>query len=342
MHPAMCTRREVCPRRDKLLENDLFHDGKFTDSSFAFRNGCEKNIQKVFVHSGLVSTFSPVFQKLLEIPEHDVDLHPSITYTGFKEVLRYCYELPRHVTPDVLEEVIVAAQLLQLDEITDLLFSWGIRSLLTLATTLEEQGKEAVAALRPAWEPEDALGCLFQFATFFPQHPKAKKWREVTLRAFPVAETLQCLGRSKLPPDVVMDLVTSEVLHEDEYALWCALIMWARTLHHADSADPGSPQQCNKLHSGRVAPVSLGLFGKAARLRRALEVQAPNRDDVEWQEPLLGIADYINFDAMGAVQFASSVERLDPMLPQLRQVIYSVRRSGAKRLDPILPLAAIN
>merc|ERR1712183_1073084 len=125
----------------------------------------------------------------------------------------------------------------------------------------------------------------------------------------------------------MMLLLQSEEIHANPAQLWkyCVRWAWARKDREVPIAKPTS--WCAGP-SFEKPPKKL--FVPGARLV-AVSAPQPAEHEVDWQRWLLPVAERIRFKDMPAGAFAAHMEAISPMLPELRQVIYKIRRQGVRQ-----------
>lgn len=269
----------------------------------------------------------------------EVVLDPQITAKAFREVARYVYGLRPQVSAAILPDVVYAARALGLEELEELVLAWGLENLQSVAASgaKPEAGGRNVARSQmgccASGTSDLALLCLSRMCTLAPPPQSTPKWRDALLCAYSREEVLESPAFYEVSLGALRQLLEGNALHaKREELLWQACVEWAHVrAGHRQLTLPREPPPA----SPAAVALSRGseprkLFGRGAKLGRSLAPPAPSPKEVEWQEPLLSIADVVRFWDMAPADFASVLEAMEPMLPQLRQAIYSTRRRGAR------------
>lgn len=356
-------------KRDSAMEDEIFHCGYFADVTFRLR-GLSGEVEEVYGQRALFSLLSPVLRGLLlpnggggscdvdasvvevEQGRLQVTLGADITSRGFREVARYVYRLPWRLSLDALPEVLLAARRLGLEELEESALAWGLAHLGSIAAggagaspsappddnsgggsgpSGEGSGRGPASGGRGGGGSADtALRCLERLCTMDEQSAGSRAWQQVTLQAFTSEQVLSSAAFLALSPAAMRGLLLGggggggeHDLHADPCTLWRACLDWARAL----AGPPGPPEA-----PGKACAVPRRLFGhRGTRLAGSLAPAVPGEAEVAWQEPLLSVVDLVGFYKMSPKDFAAHVEALDPILPQLRQAIYTSRRQGAAK-----------
>lgn len=248
---------------------------------------------------------------------------------GFREVARYVYHLAPSFSAQALPEIVHASRRLQLPELERMALRWGHEDLALRAAALASGAP--TDASRAAGRIDDALRVIDELCTLQePGEPGIEAcWREAMLRAYDSEEVLDSLAFLKLAPKALQVLLGGYAMQKDPGALWCACLAWAR----ARALRLGFPTDAS---SSRPSASPLRPIARGARL--AVPPPPPAPAAVEWQRCLLPVAATIHFALLSPAEFAKHVEELDPMLPELRQVIYAARRHNLREAPPAPPL----
>lgn len=357
------------PRRDAAVEEEIFHRGIFADVVFKCRGG-KAVPEEVYGQASIYAMVSPVLRDLLRrappdqpppemVPQvavkniatsdshglREVWLDDAIDVEGFREVARYAYGLRQVFRQEIVPEVLAAASALEVEELEEAALSWGLAYLQT--TQIASSGGDEVEQLSDVAE---ALRCLAQLcidaqqlsersADSAVQRRKRQAvtvWVHTVLEAHGVAEVLACPMMLQLPPSA-FEVIFDEVIHEDTLQLWALCIRWAKACSEREALpERSTPREGAKPRK---------LFRPGARLL-AMAPARPPESETEWQRWLLPFAPKLRLAQLEPATFLTHVvEAIDPMLPELRQVIYATRRqhlrehSGsdtASRFDEVL------
>jgi len=328
-------------RRDALVEDEVLHCGYFADVAFRFPT-TSGDVEEVYGQRALFALLSPVLrEQLFPAAEaacrsggrHEVQLDPAITARGFQEVVRYVYRLPPQFTRPALPEILVAAHVLDVRELEEAAFTWGLAGLAERVQTdvaVDEACKcvqgapdrnDCVAGGAYGDEVTDALWCLEQLCTLEPRAKRVTAWREALIKAYTTKQILASEAFFGLSPVTLEELLKEDSMHSDPGTLWvtCVHWAWACAQRHPPVEQPAMPE-------GAKPPK---LFGRNTRLAAILAPAVPPGQLVAWQQQLLPVVEHMRFAQMAAAEFAKHVESLDPMLPELRQAIFSTRRRAA-------------
>mmetsp|Transcript_146865 Transcript_146865/g.258853 ORF Transcript_146865/g.258853 Transcript_146865/m.258853 type:complete len:367 (-) Transcript_146865:28-1128(-) len=329
-------------KRDAAVEDEVFGTGYFADVVFKCC-GSSGEVEDIYGQSALFALLSPVLRERLyptgtseaplapavaatgdELKSHrqEVWLDNHITASAFHEVTRYVYRLPHRLGLEKLPEVLAAARSLGLAELEEAALSWGLANLTTAAADQGEQ-RDTVG---------DALRCLAQLSEveeFRTLGGAALIWRDALLQAHPASEVLSSSSFVSLPPSALEILLASEDVHRDPGLLWRVCVLWARQ-RPVEELGPFETARTSAVVKDGTMPRKLFIPG--ARLH-TVSMASPSESEVEWQRWLLPIAEISRFSAMDACSFATHVEAIKPMLPELAQAIYAARRRGLRAGD---------
>lgn len=275
-------------------------------------------------------------------------LADEITARGFREVARYVYRLAPRFTPLNISEVSMAARILQLPELDKAAYQWGLANLDRIARLrrLRAQRKaqnyvEVSESTEAAVEegPHGAIGdalCFFgmmcspigdEVMSDLMKQDIVTQWREALLRAFDCADIGASTAFLELREGAMLLLLEIEEIHAKPALLWERCVRWAWL--RKDREQPLAKATAWGALSFENPPKRL--FAAGARLV-TVSTPTPAEHDVDWQRWLLPVAERMRFQDMPPQAFAAHMEAMQPMLPELRRVIYRVRRQGT-RLD---------
>eukprot|EP00411_Alexandrium_monilatum_P118084 CAMPEP_0175670620 /NCGR_PEP_ID=MMETSP0097-20121207/19754_1 /TAXON_ID=311494 /ORGANISM="Alexandrium monilatum, Strain CCMP3105" /LENGTH=369 /DNA_ID=CAMNT_0016977201 /DNA_START=13 /DNA_END=1118 /DNA_ORIENTATION=+ len=328
--------------RDAAVEDEVLHCGYFADVVFKFRNEASSEIEEVYGQRALFALLSPPLRRQLPPPAAGVEggrcevwLDGGITARGFREVARYVYRLPPSFNMSALSEVLAAAHAAELRELEAAAFQWGLSALAELSPPSDASSSapsQQSALFGVSWSGskletpvsndgvDDVLRCLQQFVSHDPRSTEVDAWLKALLRAYGANQILASPAFFWLSPPALDLLLRQEAMCSDPASLWTSLIQWGYArAPPVSSSTP--PQACETA--------SPTLFGRGARFAEALAPSLPPKELVAWQRQLLPFLGSIRFSEMAPVEFVRHVESVDPMLPELRQAIYAVRRHGA-------------
>jgi len=298
----------------------------------------------------------------------EVNLTGEVTGRGFVEVARYVYRLSPQFDAECLPEVMAAASLLGFEELEQAALCWGLEALEALRQTREEDANrrfhlesaemdlnklllgdskppEPTSYVQPAGHALRCLGVLANSDAASLSEPRlqsASLWRSAILKAFTTQEVTSSLDFTLLTDSAMAFLLAggqscvSEAGQWDASLLWQACVDWAR--HRKEREQP--PAQDPTAGSTGTARSPRKLFAAGARLV-TVATPKPAESDVDWQRWLLPVAELTRWGEMTPSSFACHIEALDPMLPELRQVIYAVRRKDA-RTEIQLPMQQVD
>merc|ERR1711924_517910 len=125
--------------------------------------------------------------------------------------------------------------------------------------------------------------------------------------------------------DALLLLLECEELHSQPVQLWDQCVRWAYLRKGQESSSLTEPRPPGP----DSAKPPRKMFVPGARLV-AISAPQPVNQEVAWQAALLPVAERTRFIDMPAGAFAAHMEAINPMLPELRQVIYRIRRQGVK------------
>lgn len=337
--------RSASSKRDATVEDEVFRRGQFADLVFRL-HGAGGELTEVYGHAAMFSLLSAPLRALLTGTAEDqaclttpswtrlgtvsittaqggmreVHFPVGISAAAFRQVARYVYRLEPEFSNATLAEVLYAARALALEELEEQALAWGFANISVDTTGAAPHSKGEVAGSCL----EYALACLDCLCSFEPRPAKTSAWRESLLQTFPVPQLLGSPAFFSLSLAAVRELLEGTQPHEEPIELWRACVAWARA--HAGQGEPIEPLSPG---SATVSPTRT-LFGTTARLKEVLSPALPDRQEVGWQEPLVTLVEPMRFCMLSPTEFASQVECLDPMLPQLRQAIYAARRRSKK------------
>jgi hypothetical protein len=339
-------------QRDAAIEEEVIRKGSYADTVFLCAGSTSPSqVEQVFGQSALFALLSPVLRDRLdsvrivnqEAPVlREVWLADEITARGFEEVARYVYRLRPRFNMLKLAEVAMAARILQIPELDQAALRWGLAKLETLVI---ERGQAFVSDAPPELE-EGPFGALGDALSFFgvlclpvgdvgdvgdgvdlqSRYGTAVAWREALIKAFDPEKIAECPAFLELPEEAMLLLLESEAIHTKPSYLWEQCVRWALLRKERETPVSKQPPFCAGP-SFETPPKKL--FAPGARLV-TVSVPKPADHEVDWQRWLLPVAERIQFKDMSAGAFAAHMEAINPMLPELRQVIYRVRRLGIR------------
>jgi len=287
----------------------------------------------------------------------EVWLADEISARGFREVARYVYGLPNKFNTLKIGDVMLAARILQIPELDQAALRWGISYLRSLAPwrgmhndPLASRVHDGVIAARSEGalidkfaEPEEGrYGQIGDALCFYAslclpiagddlnsqgRRQAAEACRDAILVAFDCQEMSSNPVFLDLPEDALLLLFECEVIHEQPEHLWEHCVRWAFTRKDRELPPTKPTWFCSGPSFEKPAKK---MFAPGARMV-AVSVPEPADEEVDWQRWLLPIAERMRFKDMAAGAFAAHVEAIHPMLPELRQVIYRVRRQGIRQ-----------
>lgn len=268
----------------------------------------------------------------------EVWLADEITARAFREVARYVYRLPLRLCTLKLAEVTMAARILQMPELDQAAFQWGHANLENFAF---QRGARPMT--HGADGPEEGLdGTISNAVSFFgvlclpvggdglntqARCNSAMSWRQALMKAFNSEEIASHPTFLELPEEAMLLLLECEEIHARPGHLWKHCVQWAWVRKERELPITKSAAWCTGP-SFEKPPKKLYVPG--ARLV-AVSAPQPAEHEVDWQRWLLAVAERMRFKDMQAAEFAAHMEAINPMLPELRQVIYRVRRQGIHR-----------
>lgn len=266
-----------------------------------------------------------------QVSRREVWPDPEITARAFREVARYVYRLAPQVSSAVLPEALYAARSFGMEELEEMLLAWGFADLGSLNPPLAADSMAAERIIEGDNDAalDNALLTLECMCMLMPRPSCTTAWREALLRNFSARQVLGSPIFFKFQPEALQELLGAEPMHADPMELWRACVEWALVRGgHYNLVLPKEPPLGAPAGCGRVPPKKL--FGQSARLSQALAPTAPANEAVEWQEPLLLVVQQLRFWQLSAADFAALLEGIAPVLPQLREAIYSSRRKGVR------------
>lgn len=352
--------------RDAVVEDEIFHCGYFADVVFRFPCSPGSDVVDVHGQGALFSMLSPVLRDAINksscqasaaigVPaaagggRREVWLNDLATGRAFQEVARYVYHLPQRFTVASLPETFVAARRLGLDELERWALDWGLMELTTTKpSAVSAEDSQDVSRSSSTGIVDDALRSLDTLCTLRAELvPRdgvdaalkadetavgidgldggaAVRWRQALLHAFTPTDLFNSAWFCWMSPAAMQELLQDDAVHVDPGRLWLVSVTWARARAEREGL-PTAPDAQPLTHplwpAGRCPP-------RGARL--AIPPPPPADAAVEWQRCLTPLADLIRFAAMCPADFAKHMEVVDPMLPQLRQVVYASRRRGLR------------
>lgn len=322
------------------MEHEVFHAGYFADVVFKC-HGSLGEVQSIFGQGAFFALLSPVLRErlyptgasgvplaaatetaggALKSHRQEVWLDSRITACGFQEVARYVYRLPHRLSSETLPDVFAAARALELEELEEAALAWGVANL-TAPAASEGKEDDVIAAIGHALR---CLGQLSEVEEFRMPFGAALLWRDALLKAFPTSEVVSSSVFVSLPPSALDVLLANEAVHRDPCLLWRACVLWAR---ERPAEEMGPFESARTTATVKDTAMPRKLFIPGARLE-TVAMTAPSESEVRWQRWLLPIAEISRFSAMDAYSFATHVEAIKPMLPELAQAIYAARRRG--------------
>jgi len=359
--PASSEDVSIWSQRDAAIEDEVFSQGRFADVIFSCATSWPSQFssspvpvvrEEVYGQAVIFAMMSPVLRDRLQghcmdgagrcelQRPHAFQLEDKITARGFREVARYVYRLAPKFTAANIPEVSAAARLLRMPELDRAAFQWGLVNLETMASQRGSSPEESMLRHQeqgPLGAIGDAL-CYFgmmcsnidavpidEVDPFFgtTRFSRAIQWRSALLKAFDGCEIVASPAFLELREGTMLLLLECEEMHSQPSFLWQCCIRWALGRKDRElplsKRTPGGP-----AFSFEKLPKKL--FVPGARLVTVSSL-GPAEDDVDWQRWLLPIAERVRFKDMPAQDFAAQMEAIQPMLPELRQVIYRVRRT---------------
>mmetsp|Transcript_11818 Transcript_11818/g.19399 ORF Transcript_11818/g.19399 Transcript_11818/m.19399 type:complete len:413 (-) Transcript_11818:69-1307(-) len=353
--------------RDAAVEEEIFVKGELADTVFQCAGYAPLyTTEAVFGQASLFALLSPVLKERLfpsddpatsmrgEVPNdskyvkrdqqgrREISLADELTVRGFQEVARYVYRLQPKFTLSSSAEVVAAARILHLPELDRGVIAWGLAHFEALAAS---RGVNKEHLLQESHEiPESCVGdalrcfgvlCLPLGKNWETKYAAATAWREAMLKAFESEEISSSAAFLELSEDALLLLMGCKEMHRNPADLWDKCICWARKRKESEDPLKELPSSCG---GPQFALLPRKLFVPGARLV-TLSPQAPEEKEVDWQRWLLQIAEITRFQDMPAGIFAAHMDSISPMLPELRQVIYKIRRQGlAKDRDSLQKL----
>lgn len=330
---------DIWSQRDAAIENEVFNQGRFADVIFSCAacwpsqssvSPAPEPREEVYGQAAFFAMMSPVLRDRLQAhcmdgagrcelhQPHVLQLEDQITAVGFKEVARYIYRLAPKFTAASISQVSAAARILGMPELDWAAFHWGIGNLKsgTVGDALCYFGMMCsnVDAL-----PIDGIDAFCGTTRF----SRAIQWRSALLKAFHGCELIASPAFLELREGAMLLLLECEEMHSEPSFLWESCIRWA--LGRKERELPLSDVAARAPSLSFENPPKK-LFVPGARLVMVSSL-GPAEEDVDWQRWLLPIAEHMRFKDMPAEVFAMQMEAIQPMLPELRQVIYRVRRT---------------
>lgn len=323
-HPAMWKHRDV------VIEDEIFHCGYFADIVFLLQRAHSSEFEEVYGQSGAFALHSAPLRRIIAdaIPARvrqtagavscrEVHVPPELASpAGFREVARYVYGLPAKFSAATLSEVLAAAHWLGLPELEQAAVAWGLRRL-DLARCCHKHPFEGA---EDNFTVCDAIRCLDQLCLF--ESSDAQHWRDSMMETHRPAEILADPSLMDLSQQAMCTLFRNEHLRRLPDDAWSTSVQWARLRAGTviESDEPTLPRR---------------LPARGAKLAVPPPPPQPPSPAVAWQRCLLLLVASIDFAQMSAASFAKYVDAVDPMLPELRQVIYAVRRKGLLHTDSL-------
>lgn len=274
----------------------------------------------------------------------EVWLADEISARGFREVARYVYGLPHKFNTLKIGDVMLAARILQIPELDQAALRWGISYLRSLAPWRGTYNDPLASRIvdKFAESEEGRYGPIGDALCFYAslclpiagddlnsqgRRQAAEACRDAILVAYDCEEMASNPAFLDLSEDAMLLLLESEAIHEKPEHLWEYCVRWAFT--RKDRELP--PTKPTLFCSGpSLKKPGKKLFAPGARMV-AVSVPEPADEEVDWQRWLLPIAERMRFQDMAVAAFAAHVEAIHPMLPELRQVIYRVRRQSIRQ-----------
>lgn len=158
------------------------------------------------------------------------------------------------------------------------------------------------------------------------RYKAAVAWREALVKAFDTDDMTTNDQFLQLPEEAMVLLLESDAVHSKPAELWGSCVKWAWTRKDRELL-PSKTQPWCKGPSFEKPPKKMFAAGA-----RTVTVSHPRPADheVDWQRWLIPVAERTRFKDMPAGAFVAHMDNIDPMLPELRQVIYRVRRQGIR------------
>lgn len=320
----------VWSQRDAVFEDEVMIKGLYADTVFKCAASSPPNDLpgEVFGQAALFALMSPVLRERLDLSRdgargsslQEMALDSMITTRAFQEVARYVYRLPHRFTMAKCAEVTVAARILDLPELDEGLLQWAHGELeeLRLQNSQHEVICDAIAFLGALSLPIGGASMGMQT-----RRGAALAWRATMMQAFTAPEIASSPAFLQLPEEAMLLLLESGDIHRDSPEhLWTCCVQWAK-LRREREVPPLPPSFSGPNYENPPKK----LFAAGARVV-TVSAPKPALDEVGWQTWLLPIAERTDFNHMSPQSFAAYMEAINPMLPELRQVIYKVRRSG--------------
>jgi hypothetical protein len=340
--------------RDAILEEEILCQGQRADTVFLCAGPSPTSRpEPVYGQAALFALLSPVLrERLYPLDAFAIGIVPSsrcddqgrqqvcltdeVSASGFREVARYVYRLPHRFTLENSPEIVAAARVLQLPELDQGVIGWGLSHLEALASARDHSTPKHNGA-SDALEPiEHALRCFAVLCMSIgnanpsssqARHASAVAWRDALLQAFNIQEIISSAMLLELTEDAMLLLLEGSEIHVDPSLLWERCVWWAQVRRQRVQPPPRKAPWCTGPDF--VLPTRK-LFVPGARLA-TMSAPPPPEHKVDWQRWLLRIAEITHFKDMTAASFAAQMDSIDPMLPELRQIIYKVRRQELKQ-----------
>jgi hypothetical protein len=355
---SLCDVSQPASSRDTAVEDELFRSGAFSDVVFRFRGGPGTTTEGdesypcyVYGQRAMFALFSPVLRETLLRPVpvspdssslsgrvndasassireaseeaqsrdsktedgyapsslggvEEVWLEEAVTAAAFREVARYVYKLPMRLHVTLLPEMLSAAQALVIPELEALAYGFGMRHIGTSSCSVGI-----------------ALMCLERLRTVGSRE-FAASWQRALLRSYPTSEVLRSNVFQDLSLVTLQGLLRSCSVHEDENKLWAACLTWAKAQAAREPA---------KAPATRPPLAPRKLFGRAAQPIIGKPADSSDREGVaKWQRWLLPLAPGFRFALMSDKDFATNVQGVHVVLPELRSAIYASRRRDVR------------
>lgn len=253
----------------------------------------------------------------------------NVTPGGFEIAACYIYKLPLRLALTTLHEVIEAASCLELPELSQACYDFGIRQYAE-----RKFGQACYFGLGQDKEGLDAmLRCLEAWHRTKADEGRTAEWQRRLLERWSQEEVLGSpVVSSEISSETMQALLLSNAMHVDETALWNAVLRWAKVQWDQGirplAEEPMSPSEAQKKKLATGG--STKLFGPTAQMKPR-ERTGP---ESEWQKLLLPLSRCFQLHRLSPEAFAVGLEgtatgdESPGLIPELRSLLYAARRQA--------------